>query len=66
LKKRGGDIDVLLVPDTKISSLRMVLKMRARFFSQCEQELDVVVFNEKDPFAREIMRSAMRTNIAEF
>lgn len=60
MKKRGGDIDVLLVPDTKVSSLRTVLKIQARFFSQCEQKLDVVVYSENDPFAGEVIGSAKR------
>lgn len=65
MKKRGGDIDVLLVPVARVSSLKTALKIQARFFSQCEQKLDVVVYSEHDPFGREVMRSAKRIDTAE-
>jgi predicted nucleotidyltransferase len=65
MKKRGGDIDLLLIPGKKTSSLRMALKVQARYFSQCEQKLDVVVYDDKDPFCREIIKSARRIDTAE-
>jgi len=65
MKKRGGDIDLLLIPDKKTSSLKMALKVQARYFSQCEQKLDVIVYDDKDPFCREIIKSARRINTAK-
>jgi len=65
MKKRGGDIDLLLIPDKKTSSLKMALKVQARYFSQCEQKLDVIVYDDKDPFCREIIKSARRIDTTE-
>jgi predicted nucleotidyltransferase len=65
MQKRGGDIDLLLIPDKKTPSLRMALKVQARYFSQCEQKLDVIVYDDKNLFCREIMKSARRIDTTE-
>jgi predicted nucleotidyltransferase len=65
MKKRGGDIDLLLVPHKKIPSLKAALKVQARYFSQCEQKLDVIVYDDKNLFCKEIMKSARRIDTTE-
>ena len=65
MKKRGGDIDLLLIPDKKTSSLKTALKVQSRYFSQCEQKLDVVIYDDKNPFCREIIKSAKRIDTTE-
>ncbi|MEK7845645.1 MAG: hypothetical protein AAB257_01635 [Nitrospinota bacterium] len=33
--KRGGDIDILLIPKKKINSLKLSLQIQTKFFSRC-------------------------------
>lgn len=61
--KRGGDIDILLVPDEKINYLKMTMHIQSRFFSMCEEKLDVIIYNDS-LFCREIKKNAKRVNIS--
>lgn len=61
--KKGGDIDILLIPHKKTNSLKLSLRVQARFFSRCEERIDVVIFDNK-PFCREILKNAKRLDIA--
>lgn len=61
--KKGGDIDILLIPQRKLPSLKLSLKVQTRFFSRCEEKIDVVVYRDT-PFCREIIKNAKRLNIA--
>lgn len=63
-KKRGGDIDILLIPQKKITSLKLSLKIETRFFSKCEERIDVVVYKDT-LFCREILKNAKRLDISE-
>jgi uncharacterized protein len=65
-KKRGGDIDLLLIPSIKVLPLKTTLTIQARFFSQSEQKLDVVVYDGNDPFCREIIKGAKHIDTAKF
>ncbi len=47
---RGGDIDVLIF--SKQNSLNLSLKVARRFFLQCEEKIDVLVF-DKDNLSNE-------------
>lgn len=62
-KKKGGDIDLLLIPQGETNQLKLSLTVQARFFSKCEQKLDVVVYEETNLFCREIIKSAQRIDI---
>lgn len=61
--KKGGDIDILLIPKKKTNSLKLSMEVEARFFSRCEERIDVVVFDNK-PFCREILKNAKRLDIS--
>ncbi|MEW5803102.1 MAG: nucleotidyltransferase domain-containing protein [bacterium] len=62
--KKGGDIDILLFPRISVAHpLKLSLRIQTKFFSLCEQQLDVVVYREDDPFYREIMKDAQRLDI---
>jgi predicted nucleotidyltransferase len=60
--KRGGDIDILLVPRTKSRPLKLSLDIQRKFFSQCEEDIDVVIYNNS-PFCREVLKRAKQLDI---
>ncbi|MBU1122030.1 MAG: nucleotidyltransferase domain-containing protein [Candidatus Omnitrophota bacterium] len=57
--KRGGDIDLLVIPDKKGNHLKLVLKIQTRFFSICEEKLDVIVYDDS-LFCKEVLKHAER------
>jgi predicted nucleotidyltransferase len=61
--KKGGDIDIMVVPDEKVNALKLSIDIQKRFFSRCEQKLDVIVYKKDNPFCREVMNNAKRLNI---
>lgn len=60
--KRGGDIDILLMPKKRSRPLKLTLDTQRKFFSQCEENIDVLVY-DNTPFCREILKSAKRLDI---
>ncbi len=62
--KRGGDIDLLIMPESNLSSLKLTIETQRRFFLKCEQKLDVVVYKEDKPFCQEILKHAQKIDIA--
>ncbi|MEW5766359.1 MAG: nucleotidyltransferase domain-containing protein [bacterium] len=62
-KKKGGDIDLLLIPQTNVNRLKLSLRIQARFFSKCEERIDIVVYRDT-PFCREVMKNAKRVDIS--
>jgi len=62
--KKGGDIDILLIPQEKIPPLKLSLNVQTRFFLKCEERIDVVIYDEKSVFCQEILKSAKRLDIA--
>ena len=60
--KQGGDIDLLLVPRKKHRPLKLALEIQKQFFSICEENIDVIIYN-KSPFCREILKNAKRLDI---
>lgn len=61
--KNGGDIDLLLVPAQGVNPLRLSLRVKTRFFSKCEEKIDVIVY-EDNLFCKEALKNAKRINIA--
>jgi predicted nucleotidyltransferase len=61
--KKGGDIDILLIPEKKVIPLKLSLKVETRFFSRCEERIDVVVYRDT-PFCREIIKNAKRLDMS--
>lgn len=62
-KKKGGDIDLLLIPERRKVSLKLSLRIQTRFFSRCEERIDVVVYRNT-PFCKEILKNAKRVDIS--
>jgi len=60
--KRGGDIDILLIPQKKSRPLKMSLEIQKRFFSLCEEHIDVVIYNNS-PFCQEILKNAKKLDL---
>lgn len=58
LNKRGGDIDILLKPNGQTDKYRLKTQVSSRFERELEQSLDVVVYDEKSIFCKEVMRHA--------
>lgn len=63
--KKGGDIDILLLPreKKKINPLKLSLHIQTKFFLMCEQKIDVIVY-DNHPFCEEIIKNAERLDIA--
>jgi predicted nucleotidyltransferase len=61
---RGGDIDLLLVPKEEVSSVELSLRVQARFFEECEETIDVLVYKDT-PFMRELLKNAKRIVVEE-
>ena len=61
--KKGGDIDLLLIPKEKDNPLKLSLQIQAKFFSLCEEKIDVVIYNNSS-FCKEIIKHAKRLDIA--
>lgn len=61
--QRGGDIDILLVSSKKVNSLKLSIKIQTRFFSKCEERIDVVVYDSSSSFCREVLKNAKRLDI---
>lgn len=61
-KKNGGDIDILLVPKTDSNHIKLSLEIQRKFFSICEEDIDVIIYDES-LFSKEILKNAQRIDI---
>ena len=66
MNKKGGDIDLLLVPQDNENSLELSLKVQSKFFSICEEDIDVAVYDEKNSFFGEALKNAKRLDVKKF
>ncbi len=62
-KSKGGDIDLFLIPQKKINALKLSLKIQRKFFSKCEERIDVVV-SGNDLYGQEILKNAKKINFS--
>lgn len=60
--KRGGDIDILLMPKKRFKPLKLALETQRKFFSQCEENIDVLIYNNSS-FCQEVLKRAKRLDI---
>lgn len=58
-RRRGGDIDLLLIPYEEVKPLDLEIEIQTRFFKECEEDIDVLVYRDT-PFFREILKGAKR------
>lgn len=61
--KKGGDIDLLLVPRGNGNAFTLSLDIQTRFFSKCEESIDVLVY-EDSLFCREILKRAKKLDVS--
>ena len=61
--KKGGDIDLLLIPRKRNNPLKLSMQIEANFFSLCEEKIDVVIYTNNS-FCKEIIKHAKRLDIA--
>lgn len=61
--KKGGDIDIMVIPEEQGSALKLSLEIQKRFFMKCEQKLDVTVYKQGDPFCREVLKNGKKLDI---
>jgi len=61
--KRGGDIDILLIPQKRGRPLKMSLEIQKNFFTYCEENIDVVIYS-KSLFCQEILKHAKKIDLA--
>ena len=57
--KKGGDIDILLVPKERTNTFKLSLGIQRKFFSKCEENIDVVIYDES-PFCQEALKNAKK------
>lgn len=61
---KGGDLDILLIPEENVDPVKLRLLVKSRFYMECEEDLDVVVYKD-DPFCREILKNAKRITLED-
>jgi hypothetical protein len=44
--------------------IKLSLRVQARFFSKCEEKIDVVIYDRRSIFCREILKNAERLDTA--
>lgn len=59
---KGGDVDILLVSEKRANPLKLSLMIQKRFFSICEEKIDVIVYNG-NLFCQEILKNAKKLDI---
>jgi len=45
-KKKGGDIDILIITQENVNELELSLKLTNKFFEICEEKIDIIIFNK--------------------
>jgi len=53
------DIDILLIPKERTNTFKLSLGIQRKFFSKCEENIDVVIYDES-PFCQEALKNAKK------
>ncbi len=61
--KKGGDIDILVKTERSLS-LEEILKLEGKYFLLTDTSIDIVQYDEKNPFIQEIMKNAKRLDVS--
>lgn len=61
--KKGGDIDILIKPAEKLS-LEEIVRLQSKYFLLTDTNIDIIQYDENDPFVKEVMRYAKRVDIS--
>jgi predicted nucleotidyltransferase len=64
-QKRGGDVDLIIIPDNKpyANPFKGSMEIQKRFFSRLEQSLDVIVYDKNNPFCMEMLKNAKKLDL---
>lgn len=62
MDKKGGDVDLLLIPNKFVNPLRLSMKIQKDFFSLCEERIDVVIYDDS-LFSKEVLKNAKRLDM---
>ena len=63
--KKGGDIDILLKPLQQTEGFAISSRIRARFFMELDQDIDVMVYKKDDLFSQDVMKNAQRITVQD-
>jgi predicted nucleotidyltransferase len=61
--KKGGDIDLILKPVGDLS-LQDILKLQAKYYLLTDTEIDILKYDENNPFIKEVMKNAKRLDLS--
>ena len=61
--KKGGDIDIIIKPKSKIS-FKDILKMQGKYFLLTDTDIDIVPYDDNNPFIREAIKNAERLDLS--
>lgn len=66
LNAKGGDIDILLKPKKRnIDPWQLKVNISRRFMDVCEMKIDVLIWDEDNMFAKEVIKDAKKVVVAE-
>ncbi|EDP74415.1 nucleotidyltransferase domain-containing protein [Hydrogenivirga sp. 128-5-R1-1] len=61
--KKGGDIDIILKPKKKLF-LKDILKIQAKYFLLTDTNIDIIQYDENNPFIKEVMKNAKKLDLS--
>lgn len=61
--KKGGDIDLIIKPYNDLS-LSDILKLQAKYYLLTDTEIDIVKYDENNPFIKEVMHYAKKLDLS--
>jgi len=62
-KKKGGDIDIILKPEKKLS-LNDILKLQSKYFLLTDTNIDIIQYEEENPFIKEALKNAEKLDLS--
>ncbi|MEJ5173063.1 MAG: nucleotidyltransferase domain-containing protein [Hydrogenothermaceae bacterium] len=61
--KKGGDIDIIIKPFGNFS-FEDILKLQSKYFSLMDTDIDIILYDENNPFVKEVMKNAERVDLS--
>ena len=60
---KGGDLDLII--KTNKNGQKIALEIQTKFLYEIEESINVIVYDEKNDFIKELMKNAKRITIEE-
>ncbi len=60
---KGGDLDLII--KTNKDGQKIALEIQTKFLCEIEESINVIVYDEKNDFIKELMKNAKRITIEE-